>query len=102
MLIRETVRPCADCNEVTPHSQRVIALPGLFVLAARTVAVACLLLSEPWWIAGGLLLVLADFVTLSDRDRHWSVACERCRARCVAEVRASNPRLGSTTILDWF
>lgn len=101
-LRRECVRHCAACGETTPHSRRVVALPALFAAVVALAGSACFLLDEGWWILGALALLLAAFVFLSDRERFWHVACERCRGRRVAEVRATRPRLGSTTIIDWF
>lgn len=102
LLRRECVRHCAVCGETTPHSRRVVALPVLLAAVAGLAGIACFLLEEPWWIVGGLLLLLAAFVFLWDRERFWRIACERCRGKRVADVRASDPRLGSTTIFDPF
>ena len=79
----------------------MVALPALFAAVVALAGGACFLLGEGVWVFGCLLLLLAAFVFLSDRERFWRVACERCRGRRVDEVRATKPRLGSTTIIDF-
>jgi hypothetical protein len=102
VLRRQCVRHCAACGETTPHSRRVVALPVLFAAAVGLAGLACFPVGDAWWIPGVLLLVLAACVFLWDRERYWRIACERCRGKRVAEVRANNPRLGSTTNFDPF
>lgn len=100
--IRERIETCATCGETTPHSRRVIALPLLLASALVLAGLACFLYGGSGWVLGGLLGFVALFVFFRDRERFWRIACERCRGKRVAEIRATDPRLGSTTIIDWF
>jgi hypothetical protein len=100
MLIRESVRRCETCDEVTPHSRRVVALPQLLGAALLTVGAWCCMRGEPWWIVGVPALFAGLFALLWDRERFWRVACERCRGKRVEAVRRTRPGLGSTTIID--
>ena len=100
-LRRECVRLCGACGETTPHSRRAVALPVLLATAAALAGAACFLLEAAGgWVFG--MLLLAACVFFWDRERFWRIACERCRGKRVAEVRATKPRLGSTTIIDPF
>ena len=101
-LLRECVRRCATCGETTPHSRRVVAPPVLFAALLVLAGGACHPIGEAWWIPAVMLWFTALAVFLWDRERFWRIACERCRGKRVAAVRALNPRLGSTTVIDWF
>lgn len=102
MFVREFVQRCPTCAEVTPHSRRRLALPRIVALLLVGLTLWCALEGGAWWPAAVATGFAAAFVGLRDRERYWHVACERCRGYRVAEVRASNPRFGSTTIFDPF
>jgi hypothetical protein len=104
MLIRESVHNCATCEEVTPHSHRLVALPRLLSGILLIAAGWCFFQARGLWpVGGGFLLFLALYFALRDRDRFWNIPCVRCRGRRVAQLRETEPQLGkSTTIIDWF
>jgi hypothetical protein len=100
MFLRETVQPCSRCAEVTPHSRRVLAVPQILGLVSLGSAGWSFAQGEAWMLAGGVLLVLAAYVTLHDREKSWSIRCERCRARKQAEVRRQKPKLDRNTEIN--
>lgn len=102
MLIRESVRRCETCDEVTPHSRRVVALPQLLGAALLALGVWCFLIGDSWSIVGVFVLFASAFAVLSDRERFWRIACERCRGKRVAELRRTRPTLDGTTTIDPF
>jgi len=102
MLIRESVRRCETCEEVTLHSRRLVALPQLLGAALLAVGAWCFLIGEPWWILGVFALFAGIGAVLWDRERFWRVACERCRGRCVDESRKAGPTFSGTTMIDPF
>ena len=102
MLLRESVAHCASCGETTPHCRRVVALPRLLAAALLLAAGLCFAKISGGWLPGGLLTFVALGTWLADRERCWNIACVRCRAQRLAEVRRTRPRLGSTTTIDPF
>jgi hypothetical protein len=104
MLIREFVQHCTTCEEATPHSRRVVALPRLLSGALLLAAVWCFFQARGMWpVGGGLLLFVALYLALRDRDRFWGIQCVRCRGRRIAQLRETEPQIDkSTTIIDIF
>jgi hypothetical protein len=101
MLLRETVQHCPTCDEVTPHSYRRYSIPKTVSLLLLGLAIWCMVEGGVQWIPAVFLLFAAAFVRLQDRDRFWNIACIRCRGYRLAELRKTQPKLGSTTIIDW-
>ena len=101
MLIRETVLHCPTCDEVTPHSYRRFPIPKAVSLLLLGLASWCMVEGGAQWVVAVLLLFAAAFAWLQDRDRFWNIACNRCRGYRIAELRGTQPKLGSTTMIDF-
>lgn len=97
MLLHETVQHCSTCEEVTPHSRRVIPLPKVLSTAAVAGAGWCFFQDVVWYVVGGLLLYAAVFLLLRDREKLWGICCERCRGKKLQEIRRSKPTLDGNT-----
>lgn len=99
MLLVETIRYCSTCSELTPHSRRRIALPKLLAALALAGAVWCARSGEERYMASILLGMGALSLVLVDRERFWSIRCERCRWKKRAADRETR-RLSVYTIVD--
>ncbi|MDA1263951.1 MAG: hypothetical protein O2816_02590 [Planctomycetota bacterium] len=102
MFLRETVQYCSACEETTPHSRRIVAVPKLVGLLALVGAGWSLFQDAGWWLLGGLLLVVAILLLLHARERSWGTHCVRCRGKQLAELRGTKPTLDGTTEINLF
>jgi len=102
MFHQEKVQHCPTCGETTPHSRRVIALPKLLSALALAGAAWCFLRSTGSWLLGGLLLVVAVYALLRDREKLWSIHCERCRGKQLRALRRAKPLLDGNTEINLF
>lgn len=100
MFLRESIRHCPQCEEVTPHSQRRIALPKIVAVTAVAAAAVCGWAGSEWFVAAGLLSVVALFALLLDRDGFRYVRCERCRTKLRAQLRKTKPTLDGHTEIN--
>ena len=100
MFLRGSIRHCPRCEEVTPHSQRRIALPKLVAATAVVAAAVCGWAGSGQFFGAGLLLVVALFILLYDRDSFRIVRCERCRAKLRAQLRKTKPMLDGHTVIN--
>lgn len=106
MFLCEYAQHCAQCEESTPHSQRLVALPTIVVVACFLAAACCLVaawsvLEGPaGWVLGALLLFAGLFVLLRDREKCWAVACERCCGKQLLAIRRTKPRLDGNTEIN--
>lgn len=100
MFLHEYVRRCPQCEEVTPHSRRRLALPKVVGIAALAGAAWCLSRDTEWWPLGGILIAGGVLVLLHDREKFWRVRCERCRGRKLRELRATKPTLDGQTVIN--
>jgi len=100
MFLRETVQHCSTCEEVTPHSRRVIAVPQVMSAFALVGAGWCFSQETAWRLPGGLLLMMASFCLLHDRERSWAIRCERCRSKKLRGLRRTKPTLGGHTEIN--
>jgi hypothetical protein len=100
MLLRESLQQCATCEELTPHSRRLIAAPKWLAATALIAALWCFFQDFRWWAHGLLLVFVSIFVVLRDRERCWSIACERCRGKKRAAIRRTKPGLGANTEIN--
>ena len=106
MFLREHVQHCAQCEESTPHSQRLVALLTIVAVACFLAAVCCLVAAWSFlewpagWVLGALLLFGGLFVLLRDREKCWAVACERCRGKQLVAIRRTKPRLDGNTEIN--
>ncbi len=98
MKVHESVRRCSECEEVTPHSRRVVAVPRVLGGAALIGAGLCFL--QGVWFLGGLILVLTVFLFLHDREKFWAIHCERCRGRKLRELQRTKPTLDGNTEIN--
>lgn len=97
MFLQESIQHCSVCEEQTPHSQRAIALPKWICAAALVGAVFCFFQAMPLPLLGGLLLLVALFALLRERDKYWSIRCERCRGKKLMQLRRTKRVLDGTT-----
>ena len=102
MLLRESVQHCAVCDEVTPHSRRVVAGPVLLAAAALVGAARCFLPDIPRPLLGGALVGVSLLVLAWDRERFKRIRCERCRGRKLRELRRTKPTLDGNTEIGPF
>jgi len=102
MFLRETVQLCSTCNEVTPHSRRVVSLPKILAALLAALAAWCLATGEAWGVLGVGLLVIALVVLSFDLGRHWGTRCERCRGKQVARSSKTKPTLDGNTEIQLF
>ena len=100
MLVREYVQRCASCKEMTPHSRRVVALPKILALVGMIGAGVCVALSGEPWLPAGSLMGVSLLLLLRDRERCWSIACERCRWKERRHYLNAGPTLDSRTTFD--
>ena len=100
MFLRESVQLCPQCEELTPHSDRVVVLPKLLVGSLLIFAAWCFFQDVFAWVAGGLLLGLALFVHLSSREKSLEIRCERCRGKKLLAVRRAKPTLDGNTEIN--
>jgi hypothetical protein len=100
MFLHETIEFCSECQEVTPHSSRSIAIPKLAATVALGGAGLSVWLGDEWYALAVLLAVGSSFVLFRDRDKMWRVRCERCRTKKVAKLRLTKPTLDGTTVFD--
>lgn len=106
MFVREYVQRCAQCEEATPHSRRLVALPTIVSIACFLGAACCLVAAWSFldgpagWMLGALLSFAGLFVLLRDREKCWAVACERCRGKKVVAIRRTKPRLDGNTEIN--
>ncbi len=102
MFLRESIEPCTTCKELTPHSRRGLAMPGGLpiagVLVAFVVSVLVVLsLGVPGLVIGLPLFVASIWWTTWNRERFWSIPCERCRGKKLAARRHLKPYPGRAT-----
>lgn len=102
MLLRETVLRCSTCDETTPHSRRLIAVPLLVALACLMAAAWCFTLDTEAALLGVLLLWVSVFTIRRDRERFWHVHCVRCRGKNLADLRRTKPSLTDGTEIGPF
>lgn len=100
MYLRESIRHCPECDEVTPHSQRRIALPKMAAAMVIVAAAVCGRAGSEWFVLAGLLLVAALFILLRERDSFWYVRCERCRTQLRVRLRKTKPTLDGHTEIN--
>ena len=93
--MRESVCRCSECDAVTPHSRRLVALPVGVALTLALLAGCCFVLGGGLEFLGVLPLWGALLVYQADRDKYWRVHCERCRGKLVLDLRRTKPTLGS-------
>ena len=93
--MRESVRRCSECDAVTPHSRRLVALPVVVALVLALLAGWCFTLGRGPALLGVVPLWGALLVFRADRDKGWHLHCGRCRAKLVRSVRRTKPTLGS-------
>jgi hypothetical protein len=98
MFLRESIRHCPACDEVTPHNHRRIALPKIVAATAVITAAVCGWAGSVWVIFAIVLSVLALFVLQIDRERFWRVRCVRCRTKLIVQARRTKPTLDDHTI----
>ena|GEM_PF-3406548 len=92
---RESVRHCEVCEELTPHSERVVAWPK--VLATGCFGVATALFFVPAARVLGVFPLAVGFALIAfDRRRRWGIECERCRGKRVWKERSERHLRGPT------
>jgi len=100
MLLHEYVQRCASCGEATPHSRRMVAVPRVLAALGSIAALACFGVGGEAWLLGSLLLPASLLLFLRDRERCWSIACERCRGRERRRILDTKPTLDGRTTID--
>ena len=94
-LLRTTVRFCDECDEVTPHSHRVVPVRKLVASAALFPAGWCF--GAGLWPLGWLVLGSTVLLLTSEKARLWNVRCDRCRGKRLAELQKTGLKLGRNT-----
>lgn len=102
MLLHEAVQRCPRCEEVTPHSRRVLPLRKVLGAAGLATAAWCWFQDADLWPLAALLLAAALFTLLRDRERLADMHCERCRGKQLAELRRKKPTLDGDTEISIF
>jgi hypothetical protein len=101
LLLRESVERCLQCDSVTPHSRRIVALPLICVAAILLAAVWGFFQQEvQWYGLGGILVYAAIVMLLRDREKFWGTRCERCRGKKLRELRRTKPTLDGNTEIN--
>lgn len=100
LLLRESVRRCPQCDSITPHSRRIVALPLICVGAILIAAGWCFFHAVEWCALGGILVYAAIVMLLRDREKFWGTHCERCRWKKLVELRRTKPTLDGNTEIN--